>query len=222
MRTNQPTEKDKYYVLSSFGGYAKGIAGSSGGKMVIPNCAGYAACRFNEYNNTGYMKFYAYWRNAEYFYEDGKKQGLKVGSTPKVGAILCWEGIGSAAGHVAFVEDVKPDGSIITSESAWQGTAFYTMHRYRESGNWGMNAKAYKFTGFIYSPEPIGKTLLKEGSMGAEVELLQLRLKNKGYDCGGIDGIFGRMTLAQVLLFQYDNCKTVDGIVGDETWGKLT
>lgn len=221
MRTNQPTEKDKYYVLSSFGGYAKGIAGSNGGKMVIPNCAGYAACRFNEYNNTGYMKFYAYWRNAEYFYEDGKKQGLKVGSTPKVGAILCWEGIGSAAGHVAFVEDVKPDGSIITSESAWKGTAFYTMHRYRESGNWGMNAKAYKFTGFIYSPEPIGKTLLKEGSMGAEVELLQLRLKNKGYDCGGIDGIFGRMTLTQVLLFQYDNCKTVDGIVGAETWGKL-
>lgn len=222
MRTTQPTEKDKYYVLSSCGGYAKGIAGSSGGKMVIPNCAGYAACRFNEYNNTGFMKYFPYWRNAEYFYEDGKKQGLKVGSTPKVGAILCWEGIGSAAGHVAFVEDVKPDGSIITSESAWNGTAFYTMHRYRESGNWGMNAKAYKFTGFIYSPEPIGTKLLKEGAMGAEVELLQLRLKNKGYDCGGIDGIFGRMTLAQVLLFQYDNCSAVDGIVGAETWGKLT
>lgn len=221
MRTTQPTEKDKYYVLSSAGGYAKGIAGSSGGKMVIPNCAGYAACRFNEYNQTGYMKYFAYWRNAEYFYEDGKKQGLKVGSTPKVGAVLCWEGIGSAAGHVAFVEDVKPDGSIITSESAWKGTAFYTMHRYRESGNWGMNAKSYKFTGFIYSPEPIGTKLLKEGTMGAEVELLQLRLKNKGYDCGGIDGIFGRMTLAQVLLFQYDHCSAVDGIVGAETWGKL-
>lgn len=222
MRTTQPTEKDKYYVLSSSGGYAKGIAGSSGGKMVIPNCAGYAACRFNEYNQTGYMKYFAYWRDAEYFYEDGKKQGLKVGSTPKVGAILCWEGIGAAAGHVAFVEDVKPDGSIITSESAWQGTAFYTMHRYRERGNWGMNAKNYKFTGFIYSPEPIGTKILREGAMGAEVELLQLRLKNKGYDCGGIDGIFGRKTLAQVLLFQYDNCDSVDGIVGAETWGKLT
>ena len=221
MRTTQPTEKDKYYVLSGSGGYAKGIAGSSGGKMVIPNCAGYAACRFNEYNQTGYMKYFPYWRNAEYFYEDGKKQGLKVGSTPKVGAIMCWEGIGAAAGHVAFVEDVKPDGSIITSESAWKGTAFYTMHRYRESGNWGMNAKTYKFTGFIYSPEPIGTKLLEVGAMGAEVELLQLRLKNKGYDCGGIDGIFGRKTLAQVLLFQYDHCSAVDGIVGAETWGKL-
>lgn len=222
MRTTKPTEKDKYYVLSSSGGYAKGIPGSSGGKMVIPNCAGYAACRFNEYNQTGYMKYFPYWRNAEYFYEDGKKQGLKVGSTPKVGSILCWEGIGAAAGHVAFVEDVKPDGSIITSESAWKGTAFYTMHRYRESGNWGMNAKTYKFTGFIYSPEPIGTKLLELGAMGAEVELLQLRLKNKGYDCGGIDGIFGRKTLAQVLLFQYDHCSAVDGIVGAETWGKLT
>ena len=221
MRTVQPTEKDKYYVLKSYGGYAKGIAGSSGGKMVIPNCAGYAACRFNEYNNTGYMKYFQYWRNAEYFYEDGKKQGLKVGSTPKVGAIMCWEGIGAAAGHVAFVEDVKPDGSIITSESAWQGAAFYTMHRYRESGNWGMNAKNYKFTGFIYSPEPIVSKILREGAMGAAVELLQQLLKNKGYDCGGIDGIYGRKTLAQVLLFQYDHCRAIDGIVGAETWDKM-
>ena len=47
---------------------------------------------------------------------------------------------------------------------------------------------------------------------------LQLRLKNKGYDCGG--RIFGRMTLAQVLLFQYDNKLDIDGIVA-ETWGKL-
>lgn len=222
MRTTRPEENNKYYLLQKFGGYAQGIAGSNGGKTVLPNCAGYAACRFNEYNQTGGMKYFAWWRNAEYFYEDGKKQGLKVGSTPKAGAILCWEGIGAAAGHVAFVEEVKADGSIITSESAWGGTAFYTMHRYREGGNWGMNTKAYKFTGFIYSPEPTGKTLLKEGAMGAEVELLQLRLKNHGYDCGGIDGIFGRKTLAQVLLFQYDHCSAVDGIVGAETWGKLS
>lgn len=221
MRTTKPTEKDKYYVLCTHGGYAKGISGSSGGKMVIPNCAGYAACRFNEYNNTGGMKYFAYWPNAELFYEFGKQQGLKVGDVPKVGSILCWEGIGAAAGHVAFVEEVKADGSIITSESAWQGSAFYTSHRYRESGNWGMNPKAYKFTGFIYSPEPIGTKLLKFGAMGAEVELLQLRLKNKGYDCGVIDGIFGRQTLAQVLLFQYENKLEIDGIVGAATWGKL-
>lgn len=220
MRNTKPEENNKYYLLKKYGGYALGIAGSNGGKTVLPNCAGYAACRFNEYNKTNTMQFFAWWRNAEHFYEDGKKQGLAVGSTPKVGAIMCWEGIGDKAGHVAFIEELKADGSVVTSESAWGGTAFYNQHRYRECGNWGMNPKTYKFIGFIYSPEQPQK-ILDYGDKGKEVELLQLRLKNKGYDCGEIDGIFGRKTLAQVLLLQYDKCKAVDGIVGAETWGVI-
>lgn len=223
-RLTIPEANNKYYLLSPTG-YAKGIAGSNGGKSVIPNCAGYAACRFNEILGTESMKYFAWWRNAEFFAEDGEKQGLATGKTPKQGAIIVWEGIGSAAGHVAVVEEVKADGSIITSESAWAGTAFYTSHRYKEAGNWGMNAVKYRFIGFVYLPtvEPEKHKCLKKGDEGAEVELMQLRLSEKGYlRKTEIDGVFGKITLGAVCAFQLENKLTVDGICGQKTWSKLS
>ena len=53
--------------------------------------------------------------------------GYKRGSTPKLGAIACWSlgvvGIGNdGAGHVAVVEQINSDGSIIVSESNYGGT----------------------------------------------------------------------------------------------------
>ena len=56
------------------------------------------------------MKYFAWWRDAEYFYEDGKKQGLQVGSTPKAGAILCWEGSAQPLDMSLLSRKSKPDG----------------------------------------------------------------------------------------------------------------
>ena len=225
-RLTAPEADNKYYIISSAGGYAKGIAGSNGGKSVLPNCAGYAAMRYNEYAGTGTHKYFQYWSNAENFCAQAEAAGLPTGKTPQPGAILCWRkgklwNGSDGAGHVAFVEEVKSDGSIITSESAWGGTAFYTMHRYRENGNWGMNS-SYTFVGFVYQPkQATGNKLLKYGDKGAEVELLQFRLNAKGYYCGAVDGIFGRQTLAQLLLFQYDKKLDIDGLCGVQTWGVI-
>lgn len=220
MRNKKPDETNKYYLLKKYGGYALGIPGSNGGKTVLPNCAGYAACRFNEYNHTGFMQFFPWWRNAEYFYVDGKNQGLKVGNTPKVGAIMCWQGIGDKAGHVAFVESVCADGSIVTSESAWGGSAFYNSHRYKgDNGNWGMNAKTYKFIGYIYSPEPdIPSGLIRKGDKGDKVKWLQKALCENGYlRESEIDGEFGKITLGALLAYQFENKLSVDGICGTFT-----
>lgn len=222
MRLNAPEKNNLYYILKP-AGFAVGIPGSNGGNSVLPNCAGYAACRFNEALQTGKMKYFAYWPNAELFLQAAEQQGLATGKTPKQGGILVWEGIGSAAGHVAFIEEVKADGSVITSESAWGGTAFYTRHLYKESGNWGMNTKSYKFLGFVYPPVDSGHKTLKKGSTGEEVELMQLRLYSKGYlRKNEIDGVFGTITLGALLAFQFENKLEVDGICGGKTWGALT
>lgn len=58
--------------------------------------------------------------------------------------------------------------------------------------------------------------VLKKGSKGVYVNLLQRLL---GIDA---DGIFGSGTLAAVKAYQAKNRLTVDGIVGKQTWGKLT
>ena len=116
----------------------------------MANCVGYAAARFNEIGSWGCWKYWNYPPNAEDFWSRADKEGLSKGSEPKLGAIIVWEGIGSKAGHVAIVEVVNSDGSIVTSESGYGAkNAFWTTKRIKGNGNWGAGAD-YKFLGFIY------------------------------------------------------------------------
>ncbi|WP_224241963.1 C40 family peptidase [Hyalangium gracile] len=62
---------------------------------------------------------------------------------------------------------------------------------------------------------------LREGSRGPAVRDLQNLLKSKGFNPGGVDGVFGPKTKAAVLSFQRAQGISVDGIVGPQTWGKL-
>ncbi len=62
---------------------------------------------------------------------------------------------------------------------------------------------------------------LKLGSTGADVQKLQQRLNELGYDCGSADGIYGSGTKAMVLRFQQQNSLTADGIAGSATQAKL-
>lgn len=72
-------------------------------------------------------------------------------------------------------------------------------------------------------PEPSAKKYpeVRSGSSGEYVKLLQSILKEKGYDCGAIDGKFGPLTYKAVTKFQRDSKLVVDGIVGPKTWSAL-
>lgn len=60
--------------------------------------------------------------------------------------------------------------------------------------------------------------LLKLGSRGADVRLLQLQLRALGYDVGDIDGSYGPKTQGEVRAFQNDSDQLeVDGVVGPDT-----
>lgn len=60
--------------------------------------------------------------------------------------------------------------------------------------------------------------VLRLGSRGPQVKLVQSLLAKIGYDAGAIDGIFGQQTRQAVIEFQRDNGLTPDGIVGPSTW----
>lgn len=62
---------------------------------------------------------------------------------------------------------------------------------------------------------------LRKGDNGNQVKTLQRLLSAMGYDCGGVDGIFGSRTLIAVKEFQKAKGLTVDGIVGKNTWNAL-
>ena len=67
-----------------------------------------------------------------------------------------------------------------------------------------------------------GYPLTKLGSRGNYVFVLQDALNALGYNSGNIDGIFGNNTKNSVIKFQRNNNLSVDGIVGCNTWEKLT
>ena len=65
-------------------------------------------------------------------------------------------------------------------------------------------------------PSPVALPMLRKGSRGKEVKLLQQKL-------GGlqVDGIFGKNTELAVIAYQAKHRLKVDGIVGPQTWGSL-
>lgn len=163
IRITQP-KNNAYYIRQVTGGLNGAVAGSPtiAGANVLCNCVGYANGRFNEIINdpelTGTaIKFkYQLVCNAENFIESAKKQGLSISSTPIEGGIMVWQkgatlGGGDGAGHVAVVEEVYNDGTIMTSESGYGAWAFKTIHRNNSNGRWGQSS-AYKFRGCIINP----------------------------------------------------------------------
>lgn len=65
--------------------------------------------------------------------------------------------------------------------------------------------------------------VLRKGSQGGPVGLLQMLLIGYGYDVGmaGADGLFGGATEHALTCFQEDTNLEADGVAGAETWRKL-
>ena len=63
--------------------------------------------------------------------------------------------------------------------------------------------------------------IVKRGSKGAAVRLLQKRLNANGFSAGAVDGIFGKGTEHAVQQYQQAHNLEVDGIVGPVTWTLL-
>lgn len=224
-RLTIPEKTNKLYIAKSEGGLNPGVPRPSGSNLQFANCVFYALGRFAE--------LWGIWlksTNAENFAAVAKEKGLTVSQTPRLGAIACWAkgkvGVSSdGAGHVAVVEQINADGSIVTSESGWSASKpFWTQTR-KNDGNWGQ-ASAYKFIGFILPPSrnpyKASTRALKKGHSGTDVKWMQWELADRGYlRENEIDGSFGRITLGAVCAFQLENGLEVDGICGPKTKAKL-
>ena len=145
----------KYYIRKKEGGWSPCIEGNSKYSLrpfpgsVLPNCVGWATGRFNEKLQLGSCKYLGN-RNAKEFTIFAKQQGLKTGPNPAPGACMVWGG--PSEGHVAIVEEVIDNDTVITSESGWNYRAqpiVRKLTRKRGSGSWG---QAYEFSCFIYAP----------------------------------------------------------------------
>lgn len=163
MRTTRPAN-NKNFITRGSGGWNTCIKGNPRYQYAdaLANCVGYASGRFNEIINiareTTGCTYTTLNCNAVRFKERAEAAGLKTGSTPRRGAIMCW-GKEGAAGHVAIVERVNNSNSVYTSESGWGSSAiFWNSTRSNNNGRWGIGA-GYYFRCFIYLPDDVQKAI---------------------------------------------------------------
>lgn len=131
----------------------------------MPNCTAYAWGRFWEIGDPlgigehkpnpkqlpGYYSGQAWWNRVD-------TSVYQTGSTPRLGAVICFSG--GSDGHVAIVEQINNDGSIVTSNSAYGGPYFYTQTLYPSNNySWtSSGGNVYTCQGFIYNPYGVNPT----------------------------------------------------------------
>lgn len=164
MRTTCPSN-NKNYIVTGSGGWNTCIKGNPtyATANALANCVGYANGRFNEIINiardTSGCTYKTLNCNAVNFKERAEAAGLKTGSTPRRGAIICWGGGSSNCGHVGVVERVDSNNQIYTSESGWGSSAiFWNSTRNNNNGRWGLGS-SYYFRCFIYLPDDVQKAI---------------------------------------------------------------
>lgn len=144
IRLTEPTKDNKNYLSKKAGGYNPCLVIKD--NMVIPNCVGYVWGRWRELLEDDHKLPYG---NACNFYTY-KYDKYERGTEPKQFSVICYSGGSDKCGHVAIVEKVEPDGTIILSDSVYAGKAFrsYAVKKpYAKQG--------YKLQGFIYLPKKI-------------------------------------------------------------------
>lgn len=191
-RTTAPAESNRYY-------YADNIYYQSG--VGLPNCTCYAFGRFWELKGGDAPSLS--WQNAEEWWNH--PDGYARGQTPKLGAVICWRrGVAGdnsdGAGHVAIVEQVNEDGSIVTSNSAYNSTLFYMQTLTKESGyTWN---SAYTFQGFIYNPVDFekesltfvtGNRYLSQAEMETNARYIWNYLGSRGWSRNAVAGMLGNI-----------------------------
>ncbi|MCJ0922321.1 CHAP domain-containing protein [Mammaliicoccus sciuri] len=87
-------------------------------KKAQPNYHWKNNCTWYVFNKRNSIKRYlpSNWTHAKNWLSEAKRAGYKTGKTPIAGAILQTSKGGYGYGHVAFVEKVNANGSILISE----------------------------------------------------------------------------------------------------------
>lgn len=153
-RTAAPSKADKHFINYARGGYNTCIAIDQQTGYVLPNCVGYAQGRLLELRSENKINWKLPACNAEDWYDKAKANGLQVGSTPKLGAVVVWcagntHNSADGAGHVAIVEEIKANGDIVVSQSAYGGQEFYLSTLTKTSGY--TYAANRPLVGFVYA-----------------------------------------------------------------------
>lgn len=155
-RTTAPSTTDKNWIGVEYGGYNHALVINSSTGSVLANCCGYVHGRVLELGGSE-SKLSRGNADSYYNYNDG----FSKGSTPKLGAILCWKCAGKY-GHVAIVEAIYDDGTILCSNSNYGGTRFYTKRCNPNVWPVGYTFQGYKYPNYSFDTGTVGTPVARD------------------------------------------------------------
>lgn len=178
--TAAPKSTDKNFINYKKGGYSHCISITSKG-FTLSNCVAFVHGMWLktitdavglETAKTIEAKMCR--GNAEVYW--GFNDGFKRGQTPKLNAIMVWEGKGSLKGHVMTVTTIKDNGDVIATGSDYGGSKFYKKTYYKGKGyNF---SSSYTFKGFIYCPYEFAYTVGSPVKRDTEVNQVKISISN--------------------------------------------
>lgn len=187
MSLSAPTRTNKYYISTGWKqppgpGYNRCITYVDG--YCLPNCVGYAWGRFMEI--AGVTTCNLSRGNAKDWYPN-TRDGYSRGQVPQVGAVMCWKTRGQY-GHVAIVEQVYSDGSVLISESADCGD--HVVYDPNNSRHWKTQIISTRsnystvyanFQGFIYNPYLSSATSTEQNEFATKIDTTQPTASSSKY-----------------------------------------
>lgn len=154
--SDRPESGNKYYITQGAGGWSRAIVGSPTDKWnnVLANCVGYAYGRYHEIAGRKEMDLYDP-IDAGKIYDNAVAHGRKVSKKPSLGATLVL-GKAGEPGHVASVEKINSDGSIVTSESGYNCSNPFWVQTRSPANNYAEGG--YYLKGFVHQDKTIKAT----------------------------------------------------------------
>jgi hypothetical protein len=232
-------ESDRYWINSKFTDFGYNPFGTpnvyfASSYDTLPNDTAYAWGRFYEILGVA-PKLCQEAANKWFDYNDGYTRGQE----PVVGAIMCftggtYKGMDGSNGHVAVVESIYADGSIETSESAWEDSRYWwTKKRKMNNGSWN-TVEDGLFQGFIYCPSSISvdkESLCTKNSydidreeMKPNAQYIWQYLGARGWTKKAVAGLLGNIEQESNLspcVWQNPSankdCETIDNATGIHT-----
>lgn len=154
--SDRPESGNKYYITQGVGGWSRAIVGSPTDRWnnVLANCVGYAYGRYHEIAGRKEMDLYDP-IDAGKIYDNAVAHGRKVSKKPSLGATLVL-GKAGEPGHVASVEKINSDGSIVTSESGYNCSNPFWVQTRSPANNYAEGG--YYLKGFVHQDKTIKAT----------------------------------------------------------------
>lgn len=159
-RLTAPDPNDPRQLQINYGGYNQCIVGSDGPPSVLPNCTGYVHFRVMELRNVNTDDCGLSFGNAVTYWTTSSSNWIQD-QNPSLGAVVCYRSLNVTGqpGHVAIVEEIIDNDTIVVSESDYgdpangiPGTRFRTLTCYRANGWRFPGATDVYAQGFLRNP----------------------------------------------------------------------